>query len=743
MEIIHNKVVKIISGPLGGLYRVILNEPFYDIAVLACLETNINDSSKNNSCTKKLPNPSAYKRNNILWLKQSEIIEFQENRQITEIDIQLSNQKLDFKLSTLENEIFIKRILSMKGFLSFENLKHRLLIDRNLGCLVKEAGLASGYSKQQIYKLFSKLCRDGFTNNALRPEYFLSGAPGVKKPCGPKQKKLGKRTEKEKIEIGSGNIPIIIQPGMTEDWSKLIIAADQSIPLPKPTMPTRSRIILNSAFVKEYVSSNGLLVPKDFKVGTYPNTRQIARVLKESYSSSEHFLHKTTQRNFTLNHRGLVGKSWEGVAGPGHTYSIDSTIGDVYLRSSLNPEWIVGRPIVYTIVDNWSTAIMGFYVCLSGPSWDMAKIALFCSVADPTLIADLRGVCLLQTLFPHPTLPAVLLGDRGEYLSAGASLTSFELKMMSLSYTPPYRGDLKGPVEVTHRIEKDEQYFFLPGAIDARRKEYELRKFDYKLSLLTVREYTKYLFSVFSEYNLKSDRSHRLDAHMKATGVHPSPSGLWNWGHQVGIGTQIHKDPSDLISSLLIQSTASITRHGLIFNRKQYTNRTEEEALEAEIARNSGGSSKTVFHYPGSLSRIWTPDPAGQGMKELILSDHSTASPETTLDEEEDAHAFYISGKKETNHESLLVSLGQMEERKRIVAEAIKNQKNSDTQNSCSIPSVTEARIMEKNSDFNIINKVIQSSSNPIEDKTLSKSHAEKLRNLSNQNIVKKSSHDE
>lgn len=730
MEIIHNKVIKIIAGPFGGLYRVILNLPIHDVAVLVNLDLNQGEIEGLNSSTKKPALVSSYKHNKLLWLKKADLDELHEDSLIIEMDIQLSKQKLDTDLTDLEKKIFQKRVVAMHGFLTFDHLKHRIIMDKGLGGLVSEAIKVSGYSKPQIYKLFSKLSHYGFTAKALRPEYYLSGGPGIKKPIGPKQKKLGKKSTKEKTSVLEGGLAFDIQPGMSEDWTRLIMIADRGIPLPKPSMPVRSKMILDACFVQEYVFVNGLMVPKELKIGSYPNSRQIARVLKQSYSSSEHFLHKTTQNNFILNHRGIVGKSWEGVSGPGHTYAVDSTIGDVYLKSALNKEWIIGRPIVYVLADVWSTAVPGFYVCLSGPSWDMAKIALFCAVANPKLISDLRGTNLVNSLFPHPTLPAVLLCDRGEYLSLGASATGVELKLSSLSYTPPYRGDLKGIAEVLHRIEKNAQFSFLPGAIDARKKEYELRKFDNKKSLLTIREYTEYLYSVFTEYNLTADRSNRLDGHMKADGAHPSPAGLWNWGHKVGIGTQIHKDPSDLISSLLLQSNASVTRNGLIFNRKQYNNRTDAEVVEAGIARNAGGWSKTVFHYPGSLSRIWTPDDKGQGMQELHLSDHSTASPEITVEEEEDAHEYHLSGKPETNHKNLLIALGQHNVRKNIVDEAIANQKNAKNYNNFPTPSVTEARNLEKNSDFNI-NQVEKPTSPPVDfDDSLSKSHAEKLRNI-------------
>lgn len=726
----HNKVIKIVSGPLKGLYRIVLSEPLQNTLVVVCIDppTEV-DQDKDEKESILI---SRYRPYQLIWLSYADIVTLDSQKLILQIDTELSGTLLKPFVTDSNADRNETRISAMSGFLSFENLRNRILEDRSCSKLVKDAINTSGFSRPQIYKLFSLLCRFGFSKNSLKVEYYNCGAPGVSRPCGPNRNKAGAKTVKQKIALSTGEILAPTQPGMTEAWRHAILAADAGIPLPKPKMPTRIKMILNSAFFKDYAYVNGQLRPTDLKLGTYPNSSQIKRVLHVNHSDIEHIIHKTTKNHFTANNRGLVGKSWEGVSGPGHTYAMDSTVGDVYLRSALNPEWIVGRPVVYIIVDVWSTAIVGFYVCLTGPSWSMAKIAMFCAFADPILIADLRGVNLQNTLFPHPTIPSTFLFDRGEYLSKGASLTGALLKITSMSYTPPYRGDLKGVAEVPHRIEKDEQFMFVPGAIDARRKEYELRKFDSKTSVLTVREYTKYLYSLFNEYNMTANRSHRLDAHMKATDVHPSPAGLWAWGHSVGIGTQLHRDPSDLITSLLLQSEASVTRNGLIFDRMYYTNRSQYEADEATLARNAGGWTKPVYFYPGSVSKIWTPDVTGRGMVALEISDHSTASPEITKDEYDDGHAYHMLNKGERNHEILLTSLGQREGRRILIDEAVKKRAQVPPSFNLQKPSITEARILEKNADLRTSEKSpIVAPRRPVNDKVM-QIHASKLHDILN-----------
>ena len=739
MDLIHNKVIKIVSGPLYGLYRILLSEVLQNELIVACINPPAEDDQAKDG--KEVISITQYRTNQIVWLNHAEVVALDSQKLILQVDTELDAMQLNPSSIKSNYERYERRVLAMTGFLNFENFRTRLLTDGNCGQLVKEAMAAGKFSKPYIHQLLVLLCRFGFSQNALRLQFHKCGAVGVARPCGPNRNKAGAKSIKERIAKISGETLATTQPGMTEEWRQAILAADISIPTPKPTMPRRFKAILDSAFMKDYTFVNGQLRPTDLKLGSYPNVRQIKRVLEVNSSAIEYFRNKTTPKHFTANHRGLVGASWEGVAGPGHTYAMDSTVGDVYLRSALNPEWIVGRPIVYVIVDVWSTAIVGFYVCLTGPSWDMAKIAMFCAFADPTLIAELRGVNLQNTLFPHPTIPSTFLFDRGEYLSTGASLTGASLDIISMSYTPPYRGDLKGVAEVPHRIQKDEQFMFVPGAIDARRKEYELRKFDSKTAVLTTREYTQYLYSVFNEYNVCGDRTHRLDAHMKATDVHPSPAGLWEWGHSVGIGTQLHRDPSELITSLLPQGESSVTRNGLKFDGIYYTNRTEAEADEATVARNAGSWKKPIYFYPGSVSKIWTPDIAGRGMVALEISDHSTASPEITKDEHDDGNAYNLLNKVERNHESLLTSLGQREGRRILIDEAVKKRTQVPPSFNLQKPSITEARILEKNADLRVSEKPpIVAAKKSLNDKVI-QAHTSKLHDILNPQ--KKVSNDE
>ncbi|RFP28739.1 hypothetical protein D0T21_20640 [Duganella sp. BJB476] len=448
------------------------------------------------------------------------------------------------------------------------------------------------------------------------------------------------------------------------------------------------------SFVKHFQQENGEKKPQPLEHGLYPNEQQVRRVLDIEIPSMQQILELTTKGHFAGHKRSMTGKAWEHSPGPGHTLAIDSTKWDIYLRSSVNRAWPIGRPIVYIIVCVWSTAIVGFYLCLRGPNWDMAKIALYNTVIGTELYQSLWGFQPMQSLYPAPSLPAVLLCDRGEYLAERAKETLLDL-VDRQSFTPPYRGDLKGNVEVINRIGKDHQNW-IPGAIDARKKELELRKFDASSGIFTVPEYVQVLSNIFSEYNLTADRSNRLTTGMIADGVRPTPAGLWRWGHEVGIGFQRHMSDDDLIQKLLCQSQAKVTRSGIIFNKMAY----ESDVINAEqwtgLARNFGSWEVPCHHYPGSVSRIWIPNEvSGTGRLELKLTDTATATDTQTFEEVIDAFAFNDLDKSEKRHETFNQEMEFHHKNEALVAKAKAKTKQAVKDASGPKPSIPEARDME------------------------------------------------
>lgn len=707
MELIHNQVIRLLDdGSKGaypsGLYRIVFDEPSIGKTVAVCIERFdsvriVRGGRVKKSATKRpRRKPPSKLVGELLWLERDTLQGLCDANCLSTVEVERESVYYEPLELGDTHELYDQRVSAMAGFLDFENLQTSILISKGVGSLVREAMAFSGMSRAFIYKQWSTLCRLGFDANSLRPRRDRCGAPGVRRPCDPGgRKKAGRKEPMQRIAAHYGVSLDPSQPGMSSEWRAAIIAADKSLRTKvKPRMSIRCKLIIKSAFVSRYRNDDGKLVPIDPKIGHYPNNRQIARVLTFDVPRLQQLLEKTTIGHFDRSLRGLVARNWKGVAGPGHTWAIDSTVADIYLRSSINRAWIVGRPIVYIVVDVWSTAVVGFYVCLTGPSWYTARISLFNSVADPGLIGELWGYQPVLCLSPSPTMCYALMCDRGEYLSKKASVTATKL-IPCVSYAPPYRPDLKGLVEVLHRIEKDEQFLFMPGAMDYRRAEFDLRKSNPDESILTVREYVHYLHEVFAEYNLTADRRHRLDAHMAVAGVFPSPAGLWRWGFEMGVGYRRATPQSDLITTLLDSDKASVRRNGVVFAGNEYSCQAIEDAQWTATARNFGSWQIPINYYPGSVGRIWTPNPGNQGLLDLRISDQAKTSAEVTYDEMTDSFMYAKVNQKGFEHERLMQSLASMRRKDEIKQTAKRLTKHAEANASGAQPNMTEARAME------------------------------------------------
>ena len=222
---------------------------------------------------------------------------------------------------------FSRRIQLMAPFLALPHLHESIVVHHGLGGLVREVTLEGRASRFLVYNLWSLMCRFGLDAMSLLPHFDRCGAPKVKRPCAPGgRKKAGRKTLGQRIERAFPAVKPLApaQPGMSEAWRALIMMADRAIPTPKPRFAERYDKIITTSFVKDW-RQNGALLEPVIPLGDIPNKAQVRYVLKTEYQPLLRLLHNTTAGHFKRSLRGMRGRSWEGVPGPGHTYAIDAT----------------------------------------------------------------------------------------------------------------------------------------------------------------------------------------------------------------------------------------------------------------------------------------------------------------------------------------------------------------------------------------------------------------------------------
>lgn len=405
-------------------------------------------------------------------------------------------------------------------------------------------------TKQTLYRLLRRYWQRGQMPNALIPDYKNSGGKGKKRIAN--EVKLG-RPRIYSLGIGTS---------VDELVEKLFrIAIDRHyLKEDKGTVAyTHHRFQdMYKAYFPEIEESE------------IPTKSQLIHFLKREYSQIEKIQKRSTEINYNKDIRPLSGTANLHVLGPGSRYEIDATIADIYLVSDSDRKDIVGRPIVYMVIDVFSRMIAGLYIGFENPSYVAAMQALTMAMIDKVEYCKQYDIDIEPDHWPVIGLPDAILADRGELL--GYQIESLECAFsVRIENTPPYRGDAKGIVERYFRTVQADFKPFAPGVVT----ENTVKKRggnDYRLDAkLSIRDFKEIILESVLFHNRfkrlsKYDRSADMPADLDMT-----PLSLWNWGLQNRTGRLRSASEDALRVSVLPRVRGSLSELGLCVFGIYYT----------------------------------------------------------------------------------------------------------------------------------------------------------------------------
>jgi len=305
--------------------------------------------------------------------------------------------------------------------------------------------------------------------------------------------------------------------------------------------------------------------------------------------------------------RPLLGNSTFEAIGPGYRYQIDATIADVYLVSRIDRNTIVGRPVMYVVIDVWSRLIVGLYIGLENVSWATAMMAIHNVTLNKVSYCNQYGIDIEPQEWPQSPLSSVLLGDRGELLSKQADRLT-EVLGIEVENTPPYRADWKGIVE--------RQFRLLPAKFAADVKGYVDKDFgkrtgpDYRLdACLNLHEFTKIAIHCILEHNTTPVSGYPLENAMVAQQIPAIPNELWEWGIRNRMGTLVRHPECKLLFALLPTADASVTSKGIAFLGRHYYASSLDTRAWFSRARHKGRFKVVISYHPHNLNTILLHDP--------------------------------------------------------------------------------------------------------------------------------------
>ena len=358
------------------------------------------------------------------------------------------------------------------------------------------------------------------------------------------------------------------------------------------------------------------LLPK----GEIPSIRQFRYWYNKTRDIREEAVKRQGGTGFELTGRAVTGKNDHGMMGPGSQYQVDATVADVYLVSQFDRSDIIGRPVMYFVMDAASRIVTGMYIGLEGPSWLGMAMALYNATTDKVDYCHQFGIEITEDMWPCHHVPAVLLGDRGELESHMAD-NLVSMLGIRVDNAPPYRGDLKPVIESHFKTINAQVKPLIPGFVmpDDRKRGGKDYRLDAKLD---IRQFTRIIINCVLYYNNQHYLSgFEKNEQMLKSGVDAVPVKLWNWGILNSSGS-LRAYPKETIRlALMPKETGSVTEKGIYFKKLYYTCPEARESLWFENARKNGRYSVDVSYDPRDMSGIYVWKKDGEGVLPCTLLD--------------------------------------------------------------------------------------------------------------------------
>jgi hypothetical protein len=473
----------------------------------------------------------------------------------------------------------------------------------------------------KVKRLFSRFWQRGMNRNALLPDYDKSGGRGKEKKLS--TLKTGKPRKVDYYGTVSEGINI------TEDVKKHFeIAINKYYRNYRKANLTEVYTLMLRDFYSDRYKENGEIKHRVWDRSTIPTYQQFYYWFKKNEDVKKDIIFRESEKEFNLKKRELLSNSLQETDGPGTRFQVDATIADVYLVSSLNKNRVIGRPVVYAIIDVFSRLVTGIYVGLEGPSWIGAMMALDNMICDKVEYCEKYGMEISEEQWPCKHLPEIIIADRGEFEGYAVENLINNLNI-KIENTSPYRGDLKGIIERSFRTTNEKIKHKTPGAIQKEFRERGDR--DYRLdATLTLEQFTKIYINMVLHHNNKIIDKYPMEKEMIADEISPTPINLWNWGIENKKGRLKTVDREILRLNILPKDKASISRAGISFKGLYYSS---NKAIKEQWFINLKVRSVAVVYDPRNMNKIYIPHNSGLDYDECNLTDVSLQYKDCLLEE--------------------------------------------------------------------------------------------------------------
>lgn len=329
--------------------------------------------------------------------------------------------------------------------------------------------------------------------------------------------------------------------------------------------------------------------------GERPSQRQFKYYLHGKHSHRVQIEKRKGKKEYARDHKPTLSDTIADCIGIGHRYENDASIADVDIVHELDRKTIIGKATIYFIVDRRSRLIVGLYVGLDNPCWEVAVEAMISLVDSKRELCERYGVEYDPRDWPaEGFLPQEFLGDHAEMFSKFSNSIAENLGL-TIANPPSLMPNFKPNVETRFKLITVDLRKITPGYQPPenfgkrRRKSYE------KEACLTLKELIREFLEAVIKHNRTPLKTKVLSAAQIMHHVEPSPIELWNAGVTETGYCGNRFEAQTVRMALLPRATAKITKDGLVFKDLYYAS-DDPQLIRAFVGARKGRDEITVSY---------------------------------------------------------------------------------------------------------------------------------------------------
>lgn len=449
-----------------------------------------------------------------------------------------------------------------------------------------------GYSRTYAWKLIKKMLQNGFDYTLLLNKKNYINAPS--------SSKVGRKSTVTK------GVPVT--PEIQEIF-------DEGLNLYKKNRNTSFQLVYDK-LCYQYFSKveNGVfeVLPQDER----PTYRQFYYYCTKHLSKKDMLEIKTSKAEYRNNNRLLLSGSDYNVMGPGDMLEMDALEMDVEILSETNPDKVIGRPILYALIDVYSRAIVAISVSFENNSVLGMTNCLINLGEDKEDFCSRYGITNIDSSkWPSNFIPNRIRVDRGsDFISKEAERIFNELHITRETVTGA-TGSMKGIIEqLWHQIHSAQNSSLLNAGLITKRYDSNHKR----TACLTLREITQMVIVHVLAYNELELKNFRPSKEMVRNKVSLTPSSIWEFGtNKFGYPRPII-NKSQYAYTLMKKPVAKISRKGVCIDGLYYAN--DDEYLLNEMIETGNKSLPFDCRYDErNITKVYYIDKNTKELKSASL----------------------------------------------------------------------------------------------------------------------------